>query len=102
MLEKDRNMEIPAKQKMERQESLAREHSEEYKAAIQRAVALDIPHAYPSSPYGTFCEMEEGDNERLSGESSSLSFKKRRESWDGLVERLFDVDEYGEMVFKKS
>nr|GFB24388.1 alpha/beta hydrolases superfamily protein [Tanacetum cinerariifolium] len=37
MLEKDPIMEIPPKQKMERQETLAREHSDEYKAALQRA-----------------------------------------------------------------
>ncbi|KAJ7951139.1 Sn1-specific diacylglycerol lipase alpha [Quillaja saponaria] len=43
MLEKDKFMEIPAKQRMERQDSLAKEHSEEYQAALQRAIALDIP-----------------------------------------------------------
>ncbi|KAJ6889514.1 hypothetical protein NC652_030314 [Populus alba x Populus x berolinensis] len=43
MVEKDHIMEIPAKQRMERQETLAREHSEEYRAALQRAVTLSVP-----------------------------------------------------------
>lgn len=102
MLDKDRIMEIPAKQRMERQESLAREHSEEYEAALQRAVALDIPQAHSSSPYGTFPDMEEGETSGSSSRGISLlSFKKMRESWDNFIERLFDVDESGRMVLKK-
>ncbi|KAL9430174.1 hypothetical protein AB3S75_025538 [Citrus x aurantiifolia] len=102
MLEKDRIMEIPAKQRMERQESLAREHSVEYKAALQRAAALDIPLAYSPSQYGTFREMQEGETSSRSCEQTSLlSSKGRRESWDEFVERFFDVNESGEMVFKK-
>lgn len=102
MLEKDQVMEIPAQQKMERQVSIVREHSEEYKAALQRAVALDIPHAYSSSPYGTFHEIDVGESSgRSSREDSSITSKKRKESWDDFVERLFDVDETGQMVFKK-
>lgn len=103
MLERDRIMEIPAEQRMERQESLVREHSQEYKAALQRAVALDVPQAYSPSSYGTFHEIEEGDNSgSLSREMSFASSKKRRESWDEFVERIFDTDESGHMVLKKS
>ncbi|KAK6260691.1 Fungal lipase-like domain - like 10 [Theobroma cacao] len=103
MLEKDGMMQIPAKQKMERQESLAREHSEEHKAAMRRAVALDIPQAYTPLSYGTFHEMEEAEfSGRSSEEVTELSSRKRRESWDEFVERLFEVDESGHMVFKKS
>uniref|UniRef100_A0A803NXH3 Calmodulin-binding heat-shock protein n=1 Tax=Cannabis sativa TaxID=3483 RepID=A0A803NXH3_CANSA len=102
MLEEYRTMEIPEKQRMERQEFLVREHSEEYKAALQRAVALDIPHAISSSPYGTFHENEEGENSsRSAGEMSMLSFNKLRASWDGFIERLFDVDESGHIAFKR-
>ncbi|KAJ6400564.1 hypothetical protein OIU84_016086 [Salix udensis] len=57
MLEKDRILEIPAQQRMQRQESIAREHSEEYEAALRRAVALQIPRAAPSPSYGTFAEV---------------------------------------------
>lgn len=102
MLEKDKIMEIPPKQRMERQESLAREHSVEYRAALQRAVALDIPLAYSPSQYGTFREMQEGETSSRSSEQTSLlSSKGRRESWDEFIERLFDVNESGQMVFKK-
>ncbi|KAL5572841.1 hypothetical protein UlMin_022438 [Ulmus minor] len=103
MLEKEHIMEIPAKQRMERQVSLVRDHSEEYRAALQRAIALDIPHAHSSSPYGTFHfhEVEEGQNSGSSGEETAkLSFKKWRKNWDNFIERLFDVDESGDMVFK--
>ncbi|KAB1204840.1 hypothetical protein CJ030_MR7G015327 [Morella rubra] len=62
MLEKDGSMEIPAKQRMERQETLAREHTQEYKAALQRAVTLAVPHAYSPSQYGTFDEQEGGEH----------------------------------------
>lgn len=103
MLEKDRHMEIPAAQKMVRQESLAREHSEEYRAALRRAVALDIPQAYSPSSYGTFHEIDaEEDSGRSSGKDSSLSHNKRSESWNEFVGRMFDVDDTGHMVFKKT
>lgn len=61
MLEKDWILEIPAKQRIERHESFVRQLIEEYTAALQRAVALSIPHATLSLPYGTFHEMEEGE-----------------------------------------
>ncbi|CAI0470405.1 unnamed protein product [Linum tenue] len=109
MLANDRMMEIPGEQRMERKESLAREHSEEYEAALQRAVALDIPHAQAS--YGTFLDAEEGETSGGSSSgtaaaaaatSSSWSFGKMRERLDSFVDRMFDVDEFGHMVFKKS
>ncbi|CAL5397837.1 unnamed protein product [Camellia sinensis] len=62
MMERQRIMEIPPKQRMERQASLAKEHSEEYKAALQRAMALDVPLVYSPGSYGTFHEIEEGDD----------------------------------------
>lgn len=109
MLEKDRITEIPAKQRMERQETLAREHSQEHKAALQRAVTLAVPHAISPSQYGTFDEPDERESshsQESKGESSfgsSYSGKSsRKESWDELIERLFDRDETGLMVLKKS
>ncbi|XP_052194435.1 uncharacterized protein LOC127802586 isoform X1 [Diospyros lotus] len=101
MMEKERIMEIPPQQKMERQASLAREHSKEYKAALQKAIALDVPHAYSPSSYGTFQDIEEGDHSgRLHRESPLTSPKSRKETWDELVDRLFDTDESGRMVLK--
>ncbi|KAG4128806.1 hypothetical protein ERO13_D09G042100v2 [Gossypium hirsutum] len=105
MLEKDRIMEIPAKQRMERQETLAREHSEEHKAALQRAVTLSVPHAYLPSRYGTFDEHEDGDNSHKStGESSvgSSGKSKTKVSWNELIECLFEKDESGLMLLKES
>lgn len=106
MLEKDQIMEIPAKQRMERLESVAREHTEEYKAALKRAAALDVPQAYSPSAYGTFSEMGEGEgggenSGRLSEEQVPiLSSRRRRESWNGLVGRLFHRDDSGQMVLR--
>ncbi|KAB2011842.1 hypothetical protein ES319_D09G047400v1 [Gossypium barbadense] len=105
MLEKDRIMEIPAKQRMERQETLAREHSEEHKAALQRAVTLSVPHAYLPPRYGTFDEHEDGDNSHKStGESSvgSSGKSKTKVSWNELIECLFEKDESGLMLLKES
>uniref|UniRef100_A0A6N2M8T3 Fungal lipase-like domain-containing protein n=1 Tax=Salix viminalis TaxID=40686 RepID=A0A6N2M8T3_SALVM len=103
MLEKDRIMEIPAQQRMQRQECLEREHSEEYEAALRRAVALNIPQAAYSPSYGTFAEVEEGESSGSSSRAGSLlSLKRMRVHWDNFIERLFDVDESGRMVFKKS
>ncbi|KFK34698.1 hypothetical protein AALP_AA5G180100 [Arabis alpina] len=64
MLEKEKTMEIPEMQRMERQESLAREHNMEYRAALRRAVTLDVPHADSmSSEYGTFDKAQEDQTE---------------------------------------
>ena len=92
MRDKDeQHMEIPEEQKMERHESIAREHSEEYHAALKRAVALDIPQAYSPSLYGTFNQIDVGeDSGRSSVLGSSLSHKKRAQNWNEFVGRLFD------------
>ena len=115
-------MEVPEKQRMERQESLAREHNLEYRAALRRAVTLDVPHADSiESEYGTFdktqedeTEEEEEETESITskvGESSSSSssvrqsYKRRRNrgvSWDELIESLFERDESGNLTFEKS
>ncbi|EXC19144.1 hypothetical protein L484_006509 [Morus notabilis] len=105
MLEKDHIMEIPAKQRMERQETLAKEKSEEYRAALQRAVKLAVPHAYaPPSQYGTFDDEPWDNSPESSGESSFGSSRKTRgkETWDELIDRIFDKDESGHLVFKMS
>lgn len=79
------SMNFPVQQRMERQASLKEEH----KAALQRAVALDVPQAYSPSAYGTFRDIEEGQDFEKPGESSLTISKKRRESWDDLAGRLF-------------
>ncbi|KAF8027052.1 hypothetical protein BT93_E0081 [Corymbia citriodora subsp. variegata] len=101
MLERDKTMDIPVSQRMERQVSIVREHDEEYKAALQRAVDLDIPLAYPPT-YGTFDEVEAESSGRSSEEPPLSSSSRRKESWDGFVKRLFHVNDSGQMVFKIS
>ena len=96
MLEKDQIMEIPAKQRMERQETLAKEKSEEYKAALQRAVTLDVPHAISPSRYGTF------DDDVSDASLGSSSKNGRQETLDELMSRLFDNDGSGHIVLKRS
>lgn len=106
MQEEDDVMDIPVKQKMERQETIAREHSQEHKAALQRAVTLSVPHAFVPSEYGTFDDLDDENEhsdgsyqETSSGESSKG--KNKKESWDELVDRLFDKDETGHLIPKK-
>ena len=95
-------MQIPPQQKMERQETLAREHSEEYKAALQRAVTLAVPHAYALAPYGTFDQTDDGEEEEESPGSSGGSSRRKKETWNELIERLYDKDDSRSAVLKKS
>ncbi|XP_058207346.1 uncharacterized protein LOC131320616 isoform X2 [Rhododendron vialii] len=62
----------------------------EYKAALRRAVALDVPEAYSPSAYGTFDEInEEGySSSSLRRELPFVSSKRRKESWDDLAGHL--------------
>uniref|UniRef100_A0A7N0T2T4 Calmodulin-binding heat-shock protein n=1 Tax=Kalanchoe fedtschenkoi TaxID=63787 RepID=A0A7N0T2T4_KALFE len=101
---RDRIMEIPAKQRMERQKSVIKEHVEEHRAAIQRAVALDVPQAYSPSTYGTFQDGEGENSSRSVPVERSLieSSSARRMSWDNFVGRIFHTDESGHIVIKKS
>ncbi|KAE9618288.1 putative triacylglycerol lipase [Lupinus albus] len=89
MREKDDNnsMEIPAKQRMEREETLAR-HCDEYKAALERAKTLDVYTA--PSQYGTF--HDEGQESPTTSHSDSPSLMNN-ETWDQLIERCFHKDE---------
>ncbi|XP_027110288.1 uncharacterized protein [Coffea arabica] len=103
MIEKDHSLDIPPRQKMEQQESIAREHSEEHKAALRRAVTLAVPHAFSPSQYGTFQDEEGRQSHSTGGDSSSGSSNrsKAKESWDELIERLFEKDDQGHMLLKK-
>lgn len=85
-------MDIPAQQRMVRQASLAKEHMQEHKAALQRAVALDVPQAYSPSSYGTFHELEQGENSDKSLRFSFKFSKTRKERWDDLAVQLLPTD----------
>ncbi|XP_072977487.1 uncharacterized protein [Typha angustifolia] len=99
MLEKEEIMEIPAKQRMERKETLQREHNEEHRAALRRAVTLSVPDAQPPSAYGTFDEKSAEGGE---GSPSLSASSRQRMRWDELIERVFEKDESGHMVLRKS
>lgn len=47
-------MEAPSTQEMLKEETIAKEHSEEQTAALQRAVTMQVPYVYSPSVYGTF------------------------------------------------
>ncbi|WOK94868.1 hypothetical protein Cni_G03573 [Canna indica] len=98
MLEKDKVMEIPAQQRMERQETLAKEHREEHKAALRRAVTLSVPDAFSPTVYGTF---DEKTSEAEGNSPSSSSKSRQRMSWNELIERIFEKNDSGHMVLRK-
>ncbi|CAH9070090.1 unnamed protein product [Cuscuta epithymum] len=110
----------PQVQKMERLQTLKKEH----KDALERAVSLNIPHALPSTeeevaeslgnhnegpqmvqmlgiPANSSSQKEssskEGDEKK--GEESSKF--KTKTNWDELVEKLFKKDETGKMQFNR-
>uniref|UniRef100_A0A0E0M4R2 Fungal lipase-like domain-containing protein n=1 Tax=Oryza punctata TaxID=4537 RepID=A0A0E0M4R2_ORYPU len=98
MLEKEKTMEVPSEQRMERNESLQREHVEEHKAALRRAVTLSVPDARSPSAYGTFGEQPE----RSESFPPASAMARQRMSWNDLIERVFDRDESGHIVLRSS
>lgn len=106
MQKEETNMNIPPKQKMERQETLERDHNEEHRAALRRAVMLAVPHAFnPIPEYGTFDESshnETGTSNNLDGSQFVSKLKSQGVSWNELIDSLFDRDESGRMVLRPS
>lgn len=100
MQEKDESLVVPPKQKMERQKTLVKEHREEHNAALRRAVSLAVPHAFQPSEYGTFGDGDGDGSNHAAGDSSSTK-SQTKESWDDLIERLFERDDSGRMQLKK-
>ncbi|GJM99603.1 hypothetical protein PR202_ga16723 [Eleusine coracana subsp. coracana] len=98
MLEEEDTMEVPSEQRMERNETLQKEHVEEHKAALRRAVTLSVPDARVPSPYGTF----DGDERQRQYPERSESFPpagtRQRISWNDLIEQVFDRDDDGQIV----
>ncbi|XP_072960280.1 uncharacterized protein [Typha angustifolia] len=97
MMENDRAMETPINQRMEQERTLIREHSEEHRAALRRAVTLSVPDAYVPSMYGTF-DNDSHDKVEEEGSPISSSSSRRRTAWEEWIERIFEKDESGEMV----
>ena len=100
-------MAVPTEQRMERNETLQREHVEEHRAALRRAVTLSVPDARVTSPYRTFDDDDgqQHPHRQLQPERSE-SFPpagtRQRMSWNDLIERVFDKDEDGQIVLRSS
>lgn len=99
MLEKEKTMEVPSDQRMERNETLQREHVEEHKAALRRALTLSVPDARSQSTYGTFSDDHPERSESFPPASARA---RQRMSWNDLIERVFDKDEDGQIVLRRS
>lgn len=99
MLQKDKILEIPPKQRMERQQTLAKDHSEEHKAALRRAVTLSVPDAFSPTAYGTF---DDKASDATDNSTSSSSKSRLKMSWHELIERIFDKDDSGHRVLRRS
>ena len=105
----------PAQQKMERKQTLEKEHIN----ALERAVSLNVPHAAPPEEAAAEASLESEEApaeaslessaetssapERSRGEASSQSDSKSRgrTNWQELVEKLFSRNESGNLVLKK-
>ncbi|KAL6838491.1 hypothetical protein ACP4OV_031736 [Aristida adscensionis] len=108
MVEEEETMAVPSEQRMERNETLQREHVEEHKAALRRAVTLSVPDARAPSPYGTFedDDDDDGGGRRRYRAERSESFPaagaRPRMSWNDLIDRVFDRDDDGHILLRTS
>ncbi|KAL5981479.1 hypothetical protein ACLOJK_015541 [Asimina triloba] len=82
MMEKEKIMEIPPKQRMEQHEMLLKEHRKEHNAALYRAVALDVPHTYSPS-YGTFNDNDGDGPTQEGGRAAMPETSEMRPQRDG-------------------
>ncbi|XP_010932578.2 uncharacterized protein [Elaeis guineensis] len=95
----------PLQQKMERKQSLEREHRD----ALERAVTLNIPHAVPpteqpsddTDPTPSENQDEATLHSKQDEATSHSSSKSGRTNWDELVEKLFTRNASGGLVLKK-
>jgi hypothetical protein len=99
MLEEN-TMEVPSEQRMERNETLHKEHVEEHKAALRRAVTLSAPDAWVPSPYGTFNSDERQRQYPERSESFPPVGARQRMSWNDLIEQVFHRDDDGQIVLR--
>ncbi|KAJ1289013.1 hypothetical protein BS78_02G133600 [Paspalum vaginatum] len=107
MLEEEDTLAVPTEQRMERNETLQREHVEEHRAALRRAVTLSVPDARAPSPYGTFDDdggLQQPHRQLHPERSESFppAGARQRMSWNDLIERVFDKDEDGQIVLRSS
>ena len=112
-MERDHSMEIPSKQRMERQETISKDHSKDHKYALEKALSLNILHAFSPS-YGTFDKDENTEQEALLNEpknslldtevgesSANGQTVEKKTDWKELIDKLFMKDASGKIVLKK-
>lgn len=98
----------PAQQRMERKQTLEKEHVD----ALEWAVTLHVPHAVPPPEESTVGASLESPNETanvpvdksqggVDATSRSNSKSSSRTNWQDLVEKLFSENESGNLVLKK-
>ncbi|KAL4376877.1 hypothetical protein GQ457_02G006190 [Hibiscus cannabinus] len=90
----------PKVQKLERLQTIEKEH----KDALQKAVSLNIPHAVPAAD--ETIENEETETEAAGSDNGDIPKAKpesnsRGTNWDELVEKLFKRSESGKLILNK-
>lgn len=109
MIEKENALEIPPPQRMRRQATIKGEHREEHRAALERAVSLNVPRA---TSYGTFeaedrYNWDDGEEYSLLASDSGNSLHPGRavsqdgSNWDNLKNKLFVRDAAGKVVLTR-
>lgn len=86
----------PKVQKLDRKETLEKEH----KDALDRAVSLNIPHAVASAEEETWGNTENGSPDDT-GNSSKTEHMDARTNWNNLVKKLFKKTESGNLILKQ-
>lgn len=107
MIEKENALAIPRLQRMERQATLKGEHREEHRAALERALSLNVPRA---ASYGTFdsdkFNWDDNEEDSLtaseSGDSSQArGMSQQRRNWENLLDKLFVRDAAGKIALRR-
>ncbi|XP_039144468.1 uncharacterized protein LOC120281840 [Dioscorea cayenensis subsp. rotundata] len=110
----DENVDLtsPPSQKMERKQTLEKEH----KDALERIVSLNVPNAEPpisktakgssdDTPVKIIIEDSSDDTPveiKIEESSSNNLNSSGKTNWDELVEKLFDRNESGNLVLKRN
>lgn len=95
----------PKVQKLERMQTLEKEH----KDALERAVTLNIPYAVTSAEEPPLEEgssegkepCEEGTEPELGSQTDKSFCKNARTNWNEAVEKLFHKSESGKLLLKR-
>ncbi|KAK1288365.1 hypothetical protein QJS10_CPB19g01598 [Acorus calamus] len=87
----------PPIQKMERKQSMEKEH----KDALERAVSLNVPHAVAPSESATEESHKTPPPEKQVEGASHGRSRSSGTNWDELVEKLFEKNASGNLVLKK-